>query len=45
MRARWILMGLIAAALTLSLASAIPAQAQAKRAIRVVATSYKLSPA
>ncbi len=44
MKTRWILLSLIAAALMLSLASALPVQAQAKRTIRIVATSYKFEP-
>ncbi len=41
---RWITLGLAAVALLLALAPALPVQAQAKRTIRIVATSYKFEP-
>ncbi|HEV8340361.1 MAG TPA: cupredoxin domain-containing protein [bacterium] len=44
MKTRWITIGLAAAALLLSLAPALPVAAQAKRTIRIVATSYKFEP-
>ena len=41
---RWMLLGLIAAVMMLALATAVPVQAQAKRTIKIVATSYKFEP-
>lgn len=41
---RWILLGLIATVLVLPLATAVPVQAQAKRTIKIVATSFKFEP-
>jgi len=41
---RWMLPGVIAALMMLSPATAGPVQAQAKRTIRIVTTSYKFDP-
>ena len=44
MKLRWLIIGMIVAGLAFVAAPAVPAQAQAKRVIRIVATSYKYEP-
>ncbi len=44
MKLSWLIIGVIVAGLAFAAAPVVPAQAQAKRVIRIVATSYKYEP-